>query len=449
MTKHFDLIAIGGGSGGIATVNRASEYGARCALFEEAKLGGTCVNVGCVPKKVMWYASQMAEMLADAKGYGFNISDYQFDWATLVANRETYIARLNEIYQKNLVKNNVQIVNAHACFIDAHTVQANGERYTADHIVIANGGHPVFPDITGAELGVDSNGFFALTSKPKKVVVVGGGYIAVELAGVLHALGVDTTLCVRKHTVLRQFDAMLSEKLVVAMQLQGLPLKTEHVPQSVEKRSGKLKINFENGASIDDLDQVIWAIGRAPRTDELQLEKTGVQLNKRGYIKVDDWQNTSVENIYAIGDIAGRAELTPVAIAAGRRLAMRLFAGKKDLKLDYENIPTVVFSHPPIGTVGLSEQQALEKYGKENIKIYRSQFTAMYHVLATHRIPSAMKLVCVGAEEKVVGAHMIGLGADEMLQGFAVAIKMGATKADFDNTMAIHPTSAEELVTMR
>ncbi|WP_435132226.1 glutathione-disulfide reductase [Plesiomonas shigelloides] len=450
MTKHYDYLAIGGGSGGIASVNRAAMYGKKCALIEAKALGGTCVNVGCVPKKVMWHGAQIAEaMHRYAADYGFDVDVKQFDFQQLIASREAYIDRIHQSYERVLGNNKVDVIQGFARFVDAHTVEVNGEQITADHILIATGGYPTRPAIPGAEHAIDSDGFFALRELPKRVAVVGAGYIAVEIAGVMHALGAETHLVVRKHAPLRSFDPMLVDTLLEVIKTEGPELHTQAVPQRVEKHAdGSLTLHLEDGRSLH-VDCLIWAIGRKPATDRLNLDASGVELDDRGYIRVDMYQNTNVPGVYAVGDNTGRIELTPVAVAAGRRLSERLFNNKPNEHLNYDNVPTVVFSHPPIGTVGLTEPQAIEQYGEANVKVYTSSFTAMYTAVTQHRQPCRMKLVCVGAEQKIVGIHGIGFGMDEILQGFAVAMKMGATKRDFDNTVAIHPTAAEEFVTMR
>ena len=449
MIEQFDYISIGGGSGGIASANRAAMHGQKAAIIEAKALGGTCVNVGCVPKKVMWYAGHIAEALTYAPDYGFELERKGFNWSQLVKEREAYIGRIHKSYDNVLAKNNITVINGYAKFIDANTVEVDGKQYRAKHITIAVGGTPVIPNIPGAEHGIDSNGFFELTKQPKRVAVVGAGYIAVELAGVLHALGSDTHLLVRKSKPLRSFDPMLSDTLVEIMASEGPKLHTNSVPQSVTKNSdGSLTLALENGEKLE-IDCLVWAIGRRPVTDSLNLAAAGVETNERGYIESDKFENTNVEGIYALGDVTGKVELTPVAVAAGRHLAERLFNNKTDAHLDYTDIATVVFSHPPIGTIGLSEQAAIEKFGSDNIKCYNSQFTAMFSAITQHRQPTRMKLVCAGEDEKVVGLHCIGFNCDEIIQGFAVAIKMGATKADFDRTVAIHPTSGEEFVTMR
>ncbi|NOU51684.1 glutathione-disulfide reductase [Pseudoalteromonas sp. JBTF-M23] len=452
MAQHFDYIAIGGGSGGIASANRAAMRGAKVALIEAKHMGGTCVNVGCVPKKVMWHGAQVAEAIKlYAPDYGFDVELKNFDWAKLVESREAYIGRIHKGYEGYLAKNGVTVINGFAKFVDNHTVEVNGEHYTADHISIAVGGRPSIPNIPGAEYGIDSNDFFALNEQPRRVAVIGAGYIAVELAGVLNSLGTETHLFVRKHAPLRSFDPLVVETLTEVMEKEGPTLHTHAVPKELTKEAdGSVTLHLENGQS-HSVDQVIWAIGREPVTDLINLDATDVQTNERGFIKVDEYQNTSVKGIYALGDIMeGGIELTPVAVKAGRMLAERLFNPElPDAKMDYNLVPTVVFSHPPIGTIGLSEPQAIEQYGKDNIKVYTSTFAAMYTAVTQHRQPCKMKLVCAGPDEKVVGLHGIGFAVDEMIQGFGVAMKMGATKADFDSVVAIHPTGSEEFVTMR
>ena len=450
MTQHFDYISIGGGSGGIASANRAAKLGKKAAVIEAKYIGGTCVNVGCVPKKAMWYAGQISDALKFAADYGFNAPLKSFDWAKLVENREAYIKRIHAAYQRGFDANNVTVIEGFATFVNNNTLEVNGELYTADHITIATGGRPSIPSIEGAEYGINSDGFFALTEQPKSVAVIGAGYIAVELAGVFHALGTQTHLLVRNEKPLRAFDEMLSTTLVEQMEKHGPTLHNHSTPERIEKLAdGNLLIHLTNGQSIGPVEQLIWAIGREPATDNINIEATGIKLDERGFIPTDKFQNTNVANIYAVGDNTGRAQLTPVAVAAGRRLCERLFNNKPDEHLDYTGIATVVFSHPVIGTVGLTESEAVEQYGEDNISVYNSQFTALYQAITEdYRDPTRMKLICTGKDEKVIGLHSIGFGSDELLQGFAVAMKMGATKADFDNTIAIHPTSAEEFVTM-
>ncbi|QLB42337.1 glutathione-disulfide reductase [Mannheimia pernigra] len=456
MAKHYDYLAIGGGSGGIASINRAASYGKKCAIIEAKHLGGTCVNVGCVPKKVMFYGAQIAEAIQHyAPDYGFDISVNHFDYGKLVENRQAYIKRIHTSYHNVLSKNNVDILNGFARFTDAKTVEVSYEDgskevVTADHILIATGGRPALPDLDGAEYGITSDGVFALNTLPKSVAIVGAGYIAVELSGVFNSLGVQTHLFVRKDSPMRQQDPLIIETLVDVLAEDGIELHTQAVPKKVVKnQDGSLTLTLEDGRETT-IETLVWAIGREPATDAINLDVAGVETNERGFIKVDKFQNTNVPNIYAVGDIIeGGIELTPVAVAAGRRLSERLFNNKPNEHLDYNLVPTVVFSHPPIGAIGLTEPQAIKQYGEENVKVYKSSFTAMYTAVTQYRQPCRMKLVCIGKEEKIVGLHGIGFGVDEMIQGFAVAIKMGATKADFDNTIAIHPTGSEEFVTMR
>ena len=445
----FDLIAIGGGSGGIATCNRAGAYGARTLVIEsDPVLGGTCVNRGCVPKKVMWYGGAMAHSLRDAEGYGFDVTVNGFSWDHLVEKRESYISNINNAYANYLGKNNVQILHGRARLTDAHTVEVDGKQYTAERIVLAPGGYARVPDIPGKELAVTSDGFFEFKSQPRRVLVLGAGYIAVELAGLMQAMGTEVTLGIRKDSFLREFDLMLQEKLTEEMLADGVTIEKQFTAASLEKNADGIQVTGEKGQVLGGFDEVVVAIGRSPSTDDLGLSAAGVELDGRGYIPVDKYQQTNVDNIFAIGDVTGQAELTPVAIAAGRRLADRLYDNQEGRHLEYKLIPTVVFSHPPMATVGLTEEQAREQHG-DDITVYNTAFTAMYNSFTSHKSKTAMKLICAGKDEKVVGIHMIGLAADEMLQGFAVAMRMGASKRDFDDTIAIHPTSSEELVTLR
>ncbi len=449
MTKHYDLIAIGGGSGGLSAAERAAEYGRKTAVIENNKLGGTCVNVGCVPKKVMWFASGIAETLHNASGYGFDAELHSFDWGKLVEAREGYIQGILDWYGNYLADSDIDHLQGTGSFVDAHTVSVDGETYTADHIVIAPGGKPILPAIPGAEHMLTSDGFFALKEQPKRVAVIGAGYIAVELAGLLNGLGSEVSLLLRRDHFLSSFDAMLRETLMEEMINAGVNIMPSISVERVERRTdGCLDIHCARGIKLEGYDALICAIGREPNTASLALDAAGVEANERGYIPTDEFQNTNVSGVYAVGDVTGRAQLTPVAVAAGRRLSDRLFNNQPERRLDYDLIPTVMFSHPPIATIGLTEGEAREKHG-EAVKVYQTRFTGMYHALCPNQQRTAMKLVCVGAEERVVGCHLIGQGVDEMLQGFAVAIKMGATKKDFDNTVAIHPTSSEELVTLR
>ena len=453
-TPILDLIAIGGGSGGLACAQRAVEYGASAAIIERGPLGGTCVNVGCVPKKVMWNAAGIASLIGDARAYGFDLGEANHDWLTLKTKRDAYIARLNGIYARNLAAKSIELVTGDARFVNANTIEVDGRLLSARHIVIATGGAPTVPDLPGAELGITSDGFFSLQTRPRRVAVVGSGYIACELAGAFHELGSEVEMFIRTRHLLNQFDSMLGDSLLRELRARGIVVHEQVVPAG-------LRADVATGAGVEtktllaaggrefpNFDCVLWAVGRVPSVDGLDLERAGVQLGAGGFVTTDGFQNTNVPGVYAIGDVTGRAALTPVAIAAGRRLSDRLFGNKPDRRLDYGLIPTVVFTHPPIGTVGLSEQAARAEYG-DAIKVYLSSFVGMYNAVTEAKPKTDMKLVCLGPDEKIVGCHIIGAGADEMLQGFAVAVRMGARKRDFDDTIAIHPTSAEELVTMR
>jgi glutathione reductase (NADPH) len=446
--QSFDLICIGGGSGGLACVQRAAEHGAKAAVIESHRLGGTCVNVGCVPKKVMWNAASVALGLADAGDYGFDVTVGGNDWPLLKRKRDAYVLRLNGIYERNLEAKGVTWVRGAARFLDGHTVEVNDGRLTARHIVIATGGKPVVPELPGSDLGIVSDGFFSLEQRPKRVAIAGSGYVACELAGAFHELGSEVELFIRKDHVLMSFDAMLGKSLMREMHEQGMSIHRRVVPKSVHLQSGLKILTSMDGQQFSGFDCLLWAVGRSPNTAGLGLERAGVAVDDGDFVVTDGFQNTSVPGIYAVGDVTGRAALTPVAIAAGRRLSDRLFGGAADRHLEYSMIPTVVFTHPPIGTVGASEAEARAQYG-DAVKVYVADFTPMYHAMTARKTHTDMKLVCVGPEQRIVGCHVIGTGADEMLQGFAVAMRMGATKRDFDDTVAIHPTSAEELVTMR
>ena len=447
MPKDYDLIAIGGGSGGLAVAQRAAGYGARAAVIEPGRLGGTCVNVGCVPKKVMWNTAGLAHALHDAVDYGFPVSTAELDWSGIKQKRDAYVKRLNDIYQANLEKKEIDYFPAAGRFEDAHTLEVAGERLRAPHIIIATGGEPALPELPGETLGIVSDDFFELDARPNQIAVVGSGYIGVELAGMFAAFGAQTSVFVRFDGVLRGFDDMLREKLAESMRADGIDTVTGVVPAALHGRPGAITLEAADGREFGDFDCLLWAIGRTPRTAELALDKAGLHTDGSGFVNTDRFQQTEVEGVYAIGDVTGRVELTPVAIAAGRRLADRLFGGQSERSLDYEMIPSVVFSHPPIGTVGATENEAREQYG-DRVRVYSSSFTPMFHAMTERKSPAAMKLVTLDEEERIIGCHVIGAGADEMLQGFAVAIRMGACKRDFDDTVAIHPTSAEELVTM-
>ncbi|MGA2562472.1 MAG: glutathione-disulfide reductase [Steroidobacteraceae bacterium] len=449
MEPEYDLVVIGGGSGGLACAQRAAEFGARALVIERHRLGGTCVNVGCVPKKVMWNAGQIAHALHDAADYGFEVNVARHDWAQFKRKRDEFVARLNDIYRRNLERRQVALLREHARLRSAQSVQVGERLITAGSIVLATGSAPIVPALPGAELGLTSDGFFELETRPQRVAIVGGGYVAAELAGIFGALGSATTVILRQGRILRQFDAMLGNALMQIMRDEGMALAIDAIPAALQRNgAGLLELRVADGRVLGPFDSLIWAIGRAPVTRELGLESLGVALDEGGHVLTDAYQRTSLEHLYAIGDVTQHAGLTPVAIAAGRRLSDRLFGGQSERKLDYEDIASVVFSHPPIGTVGLSEEQARGRYG-DAVQVYVSEFISMYHSMTARKPLAAMKLVTLGPQQKIIGIHVIGEGADEMLQGFAVALRMGATKRDFDDTVAIHPTSAEELVTMR
>jgi glutathione reductase (NADPH) len=448
MEQTFDLIVVGGGSGGIATARRAAEYGARVALVEAGRLGGTCVNVGCVPKKLMWNAAEFAESIPDARGYGFDVEVTGHDWARLKAARDAYVVRLNGIYETNLAKSRVEVVRGRGRLVDARTVEVDGRRLTAERVLLATGGRPRRPAIPGAELGIDSDGFFALDHRPERVTVVGAGYIGLEIAGVFAALGSRVTMIARGRALLRGFDPLLVEAAQEGMAAAGATLNLQAEPVALTRTGAHLTVRLNTGEELAGQDAVVWATGRDPATDFIDAA-AAVRLDARGYIEVDEYQQTSMPGVFAIGDVTGKVTLTPVAIAAGRRLADRLWGGMEGRKLTYENIPTVVFGHPPLGAVGMTEPEARERYGDAAVKCFTATFVPMYHALTERKAKTRMKLVTVGAEQRVVGVHLAGRGIDEMLQGFAVAVRMGATKRDFDDTVAIHPTAAEELVTMR
>lgn len=436
-------------------------YGAKAIAIEVNRLGGTCVNVGCVPKKITWEAANLAEKIKDAKAYGFSVDQTApFDWTTFAKKRDAYVRRLNGIYEKNLNNDKVEFLHGLASFVDPHTVKVTLDDKTevdikAKKILVAVGGHPNLPPVEGAELGITSDGFFELKKQPKKVAVVGAGYIAIEMAGMFHALGTETHLFIRHDSFLRTFDPMIQEKVTAEYERQGIIIHKQSSQSKLEDiGNGLKKLHYKdkNGEGTLEVDTCLWAIGRSPETEKLNLDITKVERNEKGHIKTDEFQNTNIDHIFALGDVCDRGfELTPVAIAAGRRLSDRLFGGQKDAHLDYSNIPSVVFAHPEVGSIGMTEPEARKKCGDDSIKVYTSSFTAMYYSMMEQddKGPTSYKLVCAGKEEKVVGMHIMGVGSGEIMQGFGVAIKMGATKADFDRCVAIHPTSSEELVTMK
>ncbi|KAJ5983304.1 hypothetical protein N7481_005403 [Penicillium waksmanii] len=466
--QQYDYIVLGGGSGGSGSGRRAAGwYGAKTLIVESGRSGGTCVNVGCVPKKMTWNFATINEMLEVGKHYGYDIPEkVKFDYTHFKNTRDAVIKRLNGIYERNWGREGIDLVHGRARFVESKVIEVANEdgsvsRFTAPHILIATGGRPNVPKVPGSEHGITSDGFFELEELPPKVAVVGAGYIAVELAGVMNAADVETHMFIRGEHFLRKFDPMVQKTMTDRYDAAGVKLHRNHSGFKEIKliRDGKgkdrlIKLISHDGSELE-VNELLWAVGRAPEVEDLQIDIPGIKLNPSGHIVVDEYQNTSVEGVYAIGDVTGQAELTPVAIAAGRQLGNRIFGPPelKHSKISYENIPTVVFSHPEVGVVGLTEPEARQRYGDDKIKIYHTKFTAMfYDVLPAEekpKNPTEMKIICAGPQEKVVGLHILGLGVGEMLQGFGVAVKMGATKQDFDSCVAIHPTSAEELVTLR
>jgi glutathione reductase (NADPH) len=442
----FDLIVIGGGSGGIATAVRAASHGARVAVIETGSLGGTCVNVGCVPKKAMWFAAELAQAQRIAREVGFASTPGALDWNEFVGRRQRYIDNIHASYRQRFAASGIELVNARGRLVAADRVVAGTQEFTAPHVLVATGARPLRADVPGGDLGIDSDGFFALRAAPRRVAIVGGGYIAAELSGVLHALGSQTTLFVRRR-LLREFDEEATHVLTEAMRARGVDVQPgRHVVAARREHDG-YALQFEAGEVARGFDELIWATGRQPNSAGLGLAEIGVGLDAQGYVVVDDRQDTPVAGVHAVGDVTGRLALTPVAIAAGRKLADRLFGGVPDARLDYDGVPSVVFAHPPLATVGLSEHEARRRHG-DSVRVYRVRFRPMLDALAGLEHRTFMKLVCAGGDERVVGIHLVGAGVDEMLQGFAVALKAGARKADFDATVAIHPTGSEELVLM-
>ncbi len=446
MNTQSDLLVIGGGSGGLACAIRAATHGARVTLFEPRELGGTCVNRGCVPKKAMWYAAEWAEAQAMAKAVGFDVEPGKLDWPAFVARREAYVLRARTSYASRLAKLGIEVVPELAHFTGPRTLCAGGNDYRAPHVLIATGSRVRPLGVPGAELAIDSDGFFKLDACPARVGIIGGGYIGVELAGVLRALGAQVEITTRSG-LLTHFDADLGKELGAAMQAGGIVHHEGCAVRGIRRDGDALWLDCGDGVARGPYDRVIGAVGRVPNVETLALDAAGVQVNDAHEIVTDAFENTSAKGVYAIGDVNGKPALTPVAIAAGRQLAERLFHGKADAHLDYANIPSVVFAHPPVGSVGLSEAAARKQFGA-GVTVHTSRFTPMPWSLAGREGKIFMKLVCAGAEQRVVGLHGIGPGMDEMLQGFAVALKLGATYADLLRTVAIHPTSAEEFVTM-
>lgn len=447
MADTFDLIVLGGGSGGLAAAVRAARHGARVALLEPGVLGGTCVNVGCVPKKALWYAAQLAQEQQLALDYGFASTPGPLDWEHFRQLRQAYIQGIRERYASRLAEARIQVVAEHGRFAGADTVvTSSGGELRAKHIIIATGGRPRRLDVPGFDLGMVSDDIFALRTLPRRIAVVGGGYIAVEFAGLLRALGSEVTLHVRSR-LLSDFDAELVDALEEHIRGQGIDITHGVKVAGLHRDVDGLVLDNGVNRACGPYDAVLWAVGRVPNSDRLGLDAIGVHVDEDGHVITDAWQSSNVPGIYAVGDITARPELTPVAVAAGRRLADRLFGGQPESRLDYENIPSVVFAEPPLAMVGLTEAQARGLHG-DQVRVYRTRFTPLQWAVTGRKASSLMKIICIGDDERVVGMHVLGLGADEMLQGFAVAMKMGLRKRDLDNTVAIHPSSAEELVLM-
>ncbi len=447
MTHACDLIVLGAGSGGLATAFRAAHYGAKVVLLDPAPPGGTCVHRGCVPKKALWYAAQLAQQQSLAREYGFHGAGGTLDWECFRQLRQDYVDGITTRYEERLQKAGIQCAPGAGRLVDAGTVQAvDGARWQAPHVVIATGARPRRLDIPGFDLGYVSDDMFSLRALPGRVAVVGGGYVAVEFAGLLRAFGCAVSLLVRG-PLLDGFDAELTDALAERMQHDGIRMIRPIEVRGAHRDAQGLRLDGDEMDAGGPYDAVLWAVGRVPNTAGLGLESVGMALGRQGHVPVDDFQNTTHPGIHAVGDVTDRKALTPVAVAAGRRLADRLFGGQPQARLDYENIPGVLFSEPPLATVGLNEMQARERHG-DVVRCYRSRFTPMQLALAGRREPSLMKVICMGEDERVVGIHALGPGADEMLQGFAVAMKLGLRKRDLDATVAIHPTSAEELVLM-
>lgn len=447
MAYDFDLYVIGAGSGGVRAARFAAGFGAKVAVAESRYLGGTCVNVGCVPKKLLVYGAHFAEDFEQASGFGWSLGEANFDWATLIANKDREINRLNGIYRNLLVNSGVTLHEGHARLVDAHQVEINGERFTAKHILIATGGWPQIPEIPGREHAIGSNEAFFLKELPKRVLVVGGGYIAVEFAGIFHGLGAHTSLLYRGDLFLRGFDGSVRKHLQEELTKRGLDLQFNADIERIDKQAdGSLKATLKDGRVLE-ADCVFYATGRRPMLDNLGLENTGVKLDERGFVAVDDLYQTAEPSILAIGDVIGRVQLTPVALAEGMAVARRLFKPEQYRAVDYANIATAVFSLPNIGTVGLTEEEA-RKNG-HNVQIFESRFRPMKLTLTDCQEKTLMKLVVDADTDKVLGCHMVGPDAGEIVQGLAIALKAGATKQHFDETIGVHPTAAEEFVTMR
>jgi glutathione reductase (NADPH) len=444
-TYDYDLFTIGGGSGGVRASRFAAQYGARVALAESGPLGGTCVNAGCIPKKLMSYAAHYHSDFAEAAGFGWSLGEQRFDWATLIANKDREIARLNDIYSQILTNANVDVIAGHAQIVDAHTVVVNGKSYSTHHILIATGGHPIKPELPGSELGITSDEFFHLAALPRHAVVQGGGYIAVELASILNGLGCKVTLVQRGTQILRSMDADLGHFLIAEMRKKGVEIALDTKILSITAHGDSKQVTLSDGRTLDS-DCILFATGRKPNVRGLGLENAGVIVRENGAISVDEHFATNVSHIYAIGDVIDRVALTPVALAEGMVVAANLFQHGRKL-MSYENIPTAVFSHPNVATLGLTEAKAREKHA--HVRIFKSEFKALKHTLSGSSERCLMKMIVDADTDRVLGMHMVGPDAGEIIQGFAVAMQCGVTKAQVDATIGVHPTIAEEFVTMR
>lgn len=445
---NYQLFVIGGGSGGVRAARIASGLGARVAIAENFRYGGTCVIRGCVPKKLLVYAAHFAEDFADAKGFGWTVPPAEFSWPQLIEAKNTEIARLSSLYENNLMGAKVEVMHGAARLVDTHTVAVNGQQITAEHILVATGGTPFLPPIPGIEHAISSNEMFDLPQLPKRVLIVGGGYIAVEFAGILNGLGAQVTLCYRGAQVLRGFDDDVRAHLHDEMVKKGIAVMLHQDVARIDKLSGTgLSVALTGGQTPPlEVDAVLYATGRVPNTRGLGLSEIGVALDRAGGVKVDAFGQSSVASIHAVGDVTNRIALTPVAIREGAALANTLF-GPTRISADLSTVPSAVFSQPPIGTVGLTEAQALDQYGE--IDIYSAKFRGMRHTLSGRDERTLVKLIVDSASQRVLGAHMVGADSPEIIQGLAIAIRMGATKADFDATVALHPSAAEEFVTLR
>jgi len=448
--EQYDILVIGGGSGGLAVAERAAGHGARVVVFDPKPLGGTCVNEGCVPKKLTWYAAHHLTHARHAHEFGVDVEIKGLRYADLVEQRQAFLRMLNDYWSGYLERLGVHYVAERAELFDARTVSAGGKEYRGERVVVATGGEPIVPRMPAHELGATSDDFFQWEDLPRSIAIIGAGYIGLEMAGMLRSFGVDVTVIAMEDRVLEMFDPMVSHVLERHMEEQGIARHLGATVSALSGTPGAITVHAGEDQSFGPFERVLWAVGRRPKTRGIGLEAAGVEIHPDHTIPVDEWQETNVPGIFALGDIVGKGPLTPVAIAAGRRLADRWFAPERNpVPVDYDQIPTVTFTHPPTGGVGMTEPQAVQRFG-DSVRVYETEYGGLARAFAKDDIaPVAMKLICAGDDERVVGIHMVGDGVDEMLQGFAVAVRMGATKRDFDLTIPIHPTSAEELVTLK